>query len=97
MHCVWAFLLNKDFQHAYKYGIVVQGQDQIERCIYPQIVTYSTDYPEKFVLNFSLQLVPLLTSLVGYCWPLSVIRAFARAPIVWSQNGSLISLELIKI
>ncbi len=97
MHCMWAFLLNEDFQHAYKYGIVVQGQDRIEQHVYPWIVTYSTDYPKKFVLNFSLQLVPLLTSLVEYCWPLSVIRALAHAPIVWSQNGSSISLELIKI
>ena len=54
MHHVWAFLLDKDFQHAYKYGIVVQGQDWIEQCVYPRIVTYSTDYPKKFVLNFSL-------------------------------------------
>jgi len=30
IHGVWKFLLNDDFQHAYKYGIVVQGQDQIE-------------------------------------------------------------------
>jgi hypothetical protein len=97
MHRVWAFLLDEDFQHAYKYGIVVQGQDWIERHVYPRIVTYSADYPEKFVLNFSLQLVPLLTSLVGYCWPLSMIRAFAHAPVVWSQNRSSISLELIKI
>jgi hypothetical protein len=25
MHYVWAFLLDEDFQHAYKYRIVVQG------------------------------------------------------------------------
>jgi len=30
IHGIWKFLLNDDFQHAYKYGIVVQGQDQIE-------------------------------------------------------------------
>jgi hypothetical protein len=30
MHTVWSFLLDEDFQHAYKYGIMVQGQDQIE-------------------------------------------------------------------
>jgi hypothetical protein len=65
MHRVWAFLLDEDFQHAYKYGIVVQGQDRIERRVYPRIVTYSADYPEKFVLYFSIQLVPLLTSLIG--------------------------------
>jgi hypothetical protein len=47
MHAVWSFLLDEDFQHAYKYGIVVQGQDQIERRVYPRIITYSADYPEK--------------------------------------------------
>ncbi len=30
IHGIWKFLLDDDFQHAYKYGIVVQGQDQIE-------------------------------------------------------------------
>jgi hypothetical protein len=30
MHSVWKFLLDDDFLHAYKYGIVVQGPDQIE-------------------------------------------------------------------
>ena len=30
IHGVWKFLLDDNFQHAYKYGIVVQGQDQIE-------------------------------------------------------------------
>jgi hypothetical protein len=64
MHGVWTFLLDEDFQHAYKFGIVVQCQDRIERRIYPRIVTYSADYPEKCVL-FSLQLVPLLTALIG--------------------------------
>jgi len=52
MHGVWSFLLDAEFQHAYKHGIVVQGQDQIERHVYPQIFTYSADYPEKSIFSF---------------------------------------------
>jgi hypothetical protein len=47
MHAVWSFLLDEDFEHAYKYRIVVQGQDHIEQHVYPWIITYSADYPEK--------------------------------------------------
>jgi hypothetical protein len=47
MHAVWKHLLDCDFLHAYKYGMVVQCQDGIERRIYPRVFTYSADYPEK--------------------------------------------------
>jgi hypothetical protein len=47
MHAVWKFLLDDDFLHAYKYGMVIQCQDGIERRIYPRVFTYSADYPEK--------------------------------------------------
>ncbi|KAF9044054.1 hypothetical protein BJ165DRAFT_1348064 [Panaeolus papilionaceus] len=57
MHCkrellqeVWRVLLDDDFVHAYKYGIVVMCVDGIERRIFPRIFTYSTDYPEKVLL-----------------------------------------------
>jgi hypothetical protein len=47
MHAVWKFLLDDEFLHAYKYGMVIQCADGIERRIYPRIFTYSADYPEK--------------------------------------------------
>lgn len=47
MHAVWNFLLDDNFVHAYKYGIVLCCHDGIERRIYPRIFTYSADYPEK--------------------------------------------------
>jgi hypothetical protein len=47
MHAVWRTILDEDFVHAYKYGIVIKCVDGIERCIYPQLFTYSADYPEK--------------------------------------------------
>ncbi|KAF9543337.1 hypothetical protein CPC08DRAFT_755956 [Agrocybe pediades] len=51
MHAVWELLLDDEFLHAYKYGIVIRCQsDGIERRIYPRIFTYSADYPEKVLL-----------------------------------------------
>ena len=47
MHAVWRFLLDDDFIHAYKYGMVIKCADGIERRVYPRLFTYSADYPEK--------------------------------------------------
>jgi hypothetical protein len=47
MHAVWKILLDDEFIHAYKYGMVIRCADCIERRIYPRIFTYSADYPEK--------------------------------------------------
>ncbi|KAF5374151.1 hypothetical protein D9615_008829 [Tricholomella constricta] len=50
MHAIWDFLLDDDFIHAYKYGMVIMCLDGIERRIYPRLFTYSADYPEKVLL-----------------------------------------------
>ena len=47
MHGVWKFLLDDDFIHAYKYGMVITCADGIKRRVYPRFFTYSADYPEK--------------------------------------------------
>jgi hypothetical protein len=47
MHSVWKFLLDDEFLHAYKFRMVLRCQDGIERRVYPRILTYSADYPEK--------------------------------------------------
>jgi hypothetical protein len=47
MHAVWKLILDDDFLHAYKFGMVLRCQDGIERRIYPRVFTYSADYPEK--------------------------------------------------
>ena len=52
MHGVWRFLLDKDFIHAYRYGMVVKCADGVGRRVYPRIFTYSADYPEKWVIFF---------------------------------------------
>lgn len=57
MQAVWKYMLDDDFIHAMKYGIVVMCHDGVERRIYPRIFTYSADYPEKSVFFFVAALV----------------------------------------
>jgi hypothetical protein len=47
MHAIWKLLLDKDFVVAYEHGMVVKCADGVERRLYPRILTYSADYPEK--------------------------------------------------
>ncbi|KAJ7661178.1 hypothetical protein B0H17DRAFT_1212295 [Mycena rosella] len=47
MHAVWKHLLDDEFLHAYKFGIVIRYSDGIEQRVYPRLFTYSADYPEK--------------------------------------------------
>jgi len=77
IHAVWKLLLDDDFLHAYKYGIVILCRDGIERRIYPRIFTYSADYPEKYVSMFLSALLPSFLTLcvTEYCWQQSVIKA----------------------
>ncbi|KAH9911827.1 uncharacterized protein BXZ73DRAFT_93312 [Epithele typhae] len=46
---VWLKLLDDDFMHAYEHGIVLMCGDGVKRRIFPRIVTYSADYPEKML------------------------------------------------
>ncbi|KAJ3533663.1 hypothetical protein NMY22_g7246 [Coprinellus aureogranulatus] len=43
----WGILLDEEFVHAYKHGIVVECADGVKRRLYPRILTYAADYPEK--------------------------------------------------
>ena len=52
IHAIWKYILDVDFIHAMKYGVVVVCHDGIKRRIYPRIFTYSADYPEKWVKLF---------------------------------------------
>lgn len=54
IHAVWRFLLDDDFIHACRYGIVILCPDSVERRVYPRIFTYSADYPEKYVMLLEL-------------------------------------------
>jgi hypothetical protein len=49
MHAIWRLLLDDEFLKAYEHGIVIECEDGVLRRFYPQIFTYSADYPEKYV------------------------------------------------
>jgi len=82
MHAVWKFLLDEDFLHAYTYGIVVRSLDGIERQVYPRILTYSADYPEKYVSYFHFPLYCHSLPFSGCYLPLFAIRACVPVRIV---------------
>lgn len=47
MHEVWASLIDEEFVHAWRNGVVIKCADGITRRVFPRIITYSADYPEK--------------------------------------------------
>lgn len=47
MQAVWLLLLDDEFVNAYVNGIVIEFPDGILRRIFPRILTYAADYPEK--------------------------------------------------
>jgi len=49
MHAVWKLILSDDFLQAYKDGILLKSFDGITRRFFPRFLTYSGDYPEKYV------------------------------------------------
>ncbi|OSD02554.1 hypothetical protein PYCCODRAFT_1367089, partial [Trametes coccinea BRFM310] len=51
MQRVWLLLLDDDFLEAYKNGILVKCGDGVTRRIFPRILTYSADYPEKILIT----------------------------------------------
>jgi hypothetical protein len=46
-HAVWSTILNEEFVAAHKNGVLVTCADKIQRRLYPRVMTYSTDYPER--------------------------------------------------
>ncbi|KAG8794779.1 hypothetical protein FRC12_021702 [Ceratobasidium sp. 428] len=50
MHAVWLSLLDDEFIDAWKNGVVIDCADGIRRRVFPRIMTYSADYPEKVLL-----------------------------------------------
>ncbi|KIY51865.1 hypothetical protein FISHEDRAFT_64024 [Fistulina hepatica ATCC 64428] len=91
MHAVWRFILDDDFLHAYHFGMVIMCKDGVERCFYPRIFTYSSDYPEKVLLatirDRGLCSCPRCTilmsefHLLGTWW-----RRFLEKPVQWARN-----------
>ena len=52
LHAQWEILIDEEFLEAYKHGIVIECCDGIMRRFYPRILTYSADYPEKYMACF---------------------------------------------
>jgi hypothetical protein len=46
---IWALLLTPRFMHAYVHGMVLVCADHIKRRLYPRLLIYMADYPEKRV------------------------------------------------
>ncbi|EUC58746.1 hypothetical protein RSOL_274000 [Rhizoctonia solani AG-3 Rhs1AP] len=51
MHEVWGKLLDDRFVDAWVHGYVIKCADGIKRRVYPRILTYSADYPERVLLS----------------------------------------------
>ena len=49
MHAVWMNLLDDEIIDAYVNGILIEFIDGVTRPVFPCILTYSADYPEKCV------------------------------------------------
>lgn len=50
-HACWEIMLDEDFLHAYRYGIIIKCANGVLRRVFPRIFTYSADYPEKCILS----------------------------------------------
>ncbi|OJT06904.1 hypothetical protein TRAPUB_2244, partial [Trametes pubescens] len=48
---IWLLLLDEEFMKAYEHGILVTCGDGVVRRIFPRILSYSADYPEKMLLT----------------------------------------------
>ncbi|KAG2737572.1 hypothetical protein P692DRAFT_201672840, partial [Suillus brevipes Sb2] len=49
-HACWSILLDEEFVHVYRHGIVLKCPDGVLRRVFPRILTYSADYPEKALI-----------------------------------------------
>jgi hypothetical protein len=79
MHAQWDILLDEEFLEAYQHSIVVVCCDGIIRRFYPWLLTYSADYPEKYVPLFSPSLLSAYLAAKGFSLPVSVAKALAPA------------------
>ncbi|KIO02236.1 hypothetical protein M404DRAFT_52156, partial [Pisolithus tinctorius Marx 270] len=50
MQAIWNFLLDDDFLDVYEHGMIIKFPDGVLRWVFPHILTYSADYPEKTLL-----------------------------------------------
>ncbi|KAJ3539624.1 hypothetical protein NMY22_g4649 [Coprinellus aureogranulatus] len=46
-HEQWRVLLDSEFTYAYRHGLAIDCFDGVRRRVYPRILTYAADYPER--------------------------------------------------
>jgi hypothetical protein len=79
-HAQWNILLDDEFIEAYKHGIIIECCDGIKRRFYPRILTYSADYPEKYVTPIhSCYKLCITVGVIESSLLVSAIREFVRA------------------
>ena len=47
MQKIWLLMLDESFVNAYKYGILITCGDGVKHRVFPRVLTYAADYPEK--------------------------------------------------
>jgi hypothetical protein len=52
-HGTLDLLIDEDFMEAYENGIPIVFSDGVTRLVFPRFITYSADYPERFVVRYS--------------------------------------------
>ena len=82
MHQVWHVLLDEEFLDAYKHGVVLKCADDVFRRVYPRILTYSADHPEKYYFLFKAHTHSNNHLLIGCFWPPYLREDAAFAPAV---------------
>jgi hypothetical protein len=50
-HAALHLIFDEEFIHAYQYGVVMTFPDQISRRVFPRLITYAADYPEKSIIG----------------------------------------------
>ncbi|KIO00412.1 hypothetical protein M404DRAFT_49710, partial [Pisolithus tinctorius Marx 270] len=50
MQAIWAFLIDDKFLHTYEHGMIIEFPDGVVCRVFPWLLTYAADYPEKILL-----------------------------------------------
>ena len=85
-HAAQRVLLNDpDFVKACREGIVVLCQDGVLRRLFPRLLTYSADYPERLVFPSEASEDITLNGQIESCCLRSAFLASILAPDVWES------------
>ncbi|KAG2055077.1 hypothetical protein BDR06DRAFT_882917, partial [Suillus hirtellus] len=86
-HGCWDILLDEGFLHAYHHGIVLKCADGVLHRIFPQIFTYSANYPEKVLIA---TIKDMGSCPCPHCLtPKSMFTSLGLLKDMWSQISNL--------